>query len=104
MASRAPIPGMRSAIPRWPTPTPACDAIHGMRAAKLPVTHPCTANTAAVPRRARRTLRAGAARSGVDVAAAITVRDYPAPGRCDLPVVMHEDRGLPQQCGNVRDR
>ena len=52
-------------------------AIHGMRAAKLPVTHPCTANTAAVPRRARRTSGAGAARSGVDVAAAITVRDYP---------------------------
>src|SRR4051812_47297387 len=79
MASRAPIPGMSSAIPRWPTPTPTCDAIHGMRAAKLPVTHPCTANTAAVPRRACRTSGAGAARPGVDVAAAITVRDYPPP-------------------------
>jgi hypothetical protein len=45
------------------------------------VTHPCTANTAAVPRRARRTSGAGAARSGVDVAVAITVRDYPAPVR-----------------------
>src|SRR3954453_23808406 len=78
MASSAPIPGMRSAIPRWPTPTPTCDAIHGIRAAKLPVTHPCTANTAAVPRRARWTSRAGVARSGADVAAAVTVRDYPA--------------------------
>src|SRR2546423_1787248 len=84
MASSAPIPGMSSAIPRWPTPTPTCDAIHGMRAAKLPVTHPCTANTAAAPRRARRTSGAGAARSGVDVAAAITVRDYPAPAENDL--------------------
>ena len=55
-----------------------------MRAAKLPVTHPCTANTAAVPRRARRTSGAGAARSGLDVAAAITVRDYPAPTENNL--------------------
>src|SRR3954447_15419570 len=84
MARRAPIPGMSSAIPRWPTPTPTCDAIHGMRAAKLPVTHPCTANTAAVPRRARWTAGAGAARSGVDGAAAVTARDYPAPGENKL--------------------
>src|SRR4051794_15124306 len=85
MASRAPIPGMSSAIPRWPTLTPTCDAIHGMRAAKLPVTHPCTANTAAVPRRALRTSGAGAARSGADVAAAVTVRDYPAPSHRMCP-------------------
>jgi hypothetical protein len=43
------------------------------------VTHPCTANTAAVARRARWTSGAGATRSGADVAAAVTVRDYPAP-------------------------
>src|SRR4051794_8076899 len=69
---------MRSAIPRCPTPTPTWFAIHGIRAAKLPVTHPCTANTAAVPRRARRTSRAGAARSAAELATAVTVRDYPA--------------------------
>jgi len=55
-----------------------------MRAAKLPVTHPCTANTAAVPRRARWTSGAGATRSGADVAAAVTVRDYPAPAENNL--------------------
>jgi hypothetical protein len=75
---------MRSAIPRWPTPTPTCDAIHGMRAAKLPVTHPCTANTAAVPRRARWTAGAGATWSGADVTAAVTARDYPAPAENSL--------------------
>jgi hypothetical protein len=55
-----------------------------MRAAKLPVTHPCTANTAAVARRARWTSAAGAASSGADVAAAVTVRDYPAPPENNL--------------------
>src|SRR6187401_803372 len=77
MASRAPIPGMRSAIPRWPTPMPTCEAIHGIRAAKLPVTHPCTANTTAVERRASRTSEAPTATPRLDVAVTVTTRDYP---------------------------
>src|SRR5260221_14786553 len=64
------MPGMSSASPRWPTSTPTWDAIHGTRAAKLPVTVPWTAKMAAVARRARRTSGAGAA--------AVTPRPYPA--------------------------
>src|SRR4051794_2378595 len=44
---------MIRARPRCPTSAPTCDAIHGSRAAKLPMTQPWTAKTTAVARRAR---------------------------------------------------
>ena len=56
--------------PEMADSTPTWDAIHGRRAAKLPVTQPWTAKTAAVARRARRTSGAGGA--------AATLRPYPA--------------------------
>lgn len=44
--------GKASARPSWPALTEAWSWIHGTRVAKLPVTAPCTAKTAATAYRA----------------------------------------------------